>query len=280
MQIVHTADKGIDFLMSHTALMEAWTSCGSRRPSGLRLLRFKSLTEDDGTSIQALDDVVSGLPLVLTVMHKYIVLPAAARTALPGEAASKVRFSPAFQHMQSLMRSLHLNPKSEFDADEHQDEETSRKMETSFARAAALNKTIRVQKLKRSIRIQLAKKRSKRRRVSAAEGPVVPQDQIAEGQVVPQDQQARARRPANDNVLFKFGPFFIKKLYPRGVFTAVSAECRKHRTCADPNECARSITMSATMPLEAAVLRLKKWLMLGASVDEDSLYKNIHTYIA
>ena len=197
MQIAHIAEKGIDFLVSHTALMEAWTACGSRCPSGLRLLRFKSLSEDDGTSIQALGDVVSGLPLVLTVMHQYTVLPAAARTALPGDTHSKVMFSPAYRHMDSLMRSLHPNPiwkkDSELDADEHFDDEAIRHMETSFARAAALNKTIRAKKMKRSLRTQMVKRRSKKAKV-------VPQAPSAEGQVVPEDHQARVRRAADDNI--------------------------------------------------------------------------------
>ena len=104
-------------------------------------------------------------------------------------------------------------------------------METSFARAAALNKTIRATKLKRRVLTQLAKNRS-----AADQESVAPQYPIcADG---PCDNQARLRRPVDDNVLLMSGPFILKKIYSKGVFTALSAECNKHSTCGDPNDSA------------------------------------------
>ena len=68
--------------------------------------------------------------------------------------------------------------------DEHFDDEAIRHMETSFARAAALNKTIRATNLKRSLRTQMVKRRSKKAKV-------VPQAPSAEGQVVVEEEIIR-----------------------------------------------------------------------------------------
>ena len=84
-----------------------------------------------------------------------------------------------------------------------------------------------------------------------------------------------------------FGPFEIKKVFAKNVWSSLSAECKRHntphtctqtetltstqkkrhRTLGDNNECARSCTITSQLPVDVAVKQLSRWLAIGCSID-------------
>ena len=266
-RVMVSDDKGIDFMVTQTLLKEVWDK---GRPDALQLVRCKSLpdTLESLARDVTLNDVVAGMPWELLPVSHYVLLPVSLRTctSVNKDEAARVKFSPEFQHMESLFKSLRPDFQSKVDTDEHFDDAAVAGMETEFARAKKSSQKLRTQKLKATVKhmkrrkppVRLREPHRQERQVQDVDEAFAPAAKIS-------------RRLVEDVNLDSFGPFALKRIWSRGVFTSVSAECKLHRTAEDCNDCARSIKVSERVPLNEAVLKLKKWLVSGAAIDEELL---------
>ena len=80
-------------------------------------------------------------------------------------------------------------------------------------------------------------------------------------------QERKHARGANHHSFF--GVFEIKKVFSKGCCVGLSAECKKHNSHGDRNDCARTVNYSASMGEDAIIHRLRMWLSVGASLEEE-----------
>ena len=92
-------------------------------------------------------------------------------------------------------------------------------------------------------------------------------------------EDAGGRAAAGSNDLMTWGGFAFKRLNTKGVFSGVSAECKRH-TDETPNDCARGLSFGPGWDQARVVLHLKRWLVLGFQFDDGDRASHMSSLLA
>ena len=90
------------------------------------------------------------------------------------------------------------------------------------------------------------------------------------------DDPPRKHRVVGPNHHSCFGILEFKRVWSKGRVCGILAECKPHFAVGDTNDCARTLNFSDTVDEVEAVIRLRTWLAIGASVEREHFNYRIY----